>query len=203
MAVTITNIAARQITCSGSGAITWGSWSTTLESFSTGSYNSGTKYVAQCRFQLSKPCSEIKFQVRGYASGVYGTAYWKVSTNESDTNLAKASYISGQSYDASTFLEGEYDTDTVTIKGPFAANTNYYIYGFHYAPGDDWTCVPYYALYSSDYCTKVIGATELQGAIYIDNGSKFEAYQVYIDNGSSWDLYLPYIDSGSSWNLCG
>ena len=39
------------------------------------------------------------------------------------------------------------------------------------------------------------------GLVYIDNGSKWETYQVYIDNGSSWDLYMPYIDNGSSWDL--
>lgn len=36
--------------------------------------------------------------------------------------------------------------------------------------------------------------------VWIDTGSKFEAYQCYIDNGTSWDLYVPYIDNGSSWD---
>ena len=38
------------------------------------------------------------------------------------------------------------------------------------------------------------------GVVWIDTGSKFEAYQCYIDNGTSWDLYIPYIDNGSSWD---
>lgn len=41
--------------------------------------------------------------------------------------------------------------------------------------------------------------TSGQGLVYIDNGSRWDAYQVYIDNGSSWDRYIPYIDNGSSW----
>lgn len=41
------------------------------------------------------------------------------------------------------------------------------------------------------------------GAIYIDNGTAFEAYQVMIDNGESYDAYLPYIDNGTSWDPLG
>lgn len=42
-----------------------------------------------------------------------------------------------------------------------------------------------------------------RGLIYIDNGSKLEAYQVFIDNGTSWDQYIPHIDNGSSWDQYG
>lgn len=48
----------------------------------------------------------------------------------------------------------------------------------------------------------VITANRL-GLIYIDNGTKVEAYMIYIDNGSSWDQYIPYVDNGSGWDLCG
>lgn len=41
-----------------------------------------------------------------------------------------------------------------------------------------------------------------RGLLYIDNGSKLEAYQVFIDNGSSWEQYVPYIDNGSGWDMC-
>lgn len=40
-----------------------------------------------------------------------------------------------------------------------------------------------------------------RGLVYIDNGSKFEAYQAYIDNGTSWDLYAPFVDNGTSWDM--
>ena len=44
---------------------------------------------------------------------------------------------------------------------------------------------------------------ELNGLIYIDDGTKFNRYIVYIDNGTGWDMYMPYIDNGSSWDICG
>lgn len=43
---------------------------------------------------------------------------------------------------------------------------------------------------------------ELNGVVYIDNGSSFDAYQVFIDNGTSWDQYIPYVDNGSDWDTC-
>lgn len=43
---------------------------------------------------------------------------------------------------------------------------------------------------------------EPKGVVYIDNGTKFEAYQIYIDNGSGWDLYTAHIDNGSGWDDC-
>ena len=48
----------------------------------------------------------------------------------------------------------------------------------------------------------VVATAELQGLVYIDNGSGWDTYQVYIDNGTSWDMYIPYIDNGSGWNIC-
>jgi uncharacterized repeat protein (TIGR02543 family) len=42
---------------------------------------------------------------------------------------------------------------------------------------------------------------EPSGVVYIDNGTKLEAYLPYIDNGTSWDLYLAYIDDGADWKI--
>ena len=39
------------------------------------------------------------------------------------------------------------------------------------------------------------------GIVYIDNGTKLEAYLPYIDNGTSWDLYLAYVDNGADWEI--
>lgn len=156
---TISNIAVRQITCNGSGAITWGTWSTDLVSFRSGKYNDSTYYVAQVRFRVSAPCTSVKLRVRGYSSNAYGKTYWKASSVESDTTLAKASYQAGQSYDATSSLEGEYSSQDITISGNFKANTDYYLYGFHYTT-DSWSAVYMYALYDSTYYTKPTSATE-------------------------------------------
>ncbi len=53
----------------------------------------------------------------------------------------------------------------------------------------------------TDRFTYDIALSGSPGLVYIDNGSKFEAYQCYIDNGSGWDLYIPYIDNGSGWDM--
>lgn len=42
-----------------------------------------------------------------------------------------------------------------------------------------------------------------QGAVYIDNGTKFETYALYIDDGKNWNLYAVYIDDGKDWVLYG
>lgn len=40
------------------------------------------------------------------------------------------------------------------------------------------------------------------GRVYIDTGSKWEAFEVYIDSGTQWQKYIPYIDSGTEWEMC-
>lgn len=45
-------------------------------------------------------------------------------------------------------------------------------------------------------------STTPQGLVYIDSGTKLEAYQVFIDNGLKWEQYIPYIDNGSGWDMC-
>ena len=51
----------------------------------------------------------------------------------------------------------------------------------------------------------LVGSTDVPvaiGFVYIDNGSKFEPYEIYIDNGTSWDRYIAYIDNGTGWDQC-
>ena len=55
---------------------------------------------------------------------------------------------------------------------------------------------------TSSSAAKLVVTYQPKGVVYIDNGTKFEAYQIYIDNGSGWDLYTAHIDNGSSWDDC-
>lgn len=55
---------------------------------------------------------------------------------------------------------------------------------------------------TSSSAAKLVVTYEPKGVVYIDNGTKFEAYQIYIDNGSGWDLYTAHIDNGSGWDNC-
>lgn len=73
-------------------------------------------------------------------------------------------------------------------------NTTYYLRIF---PGT--TTYGYFNLTSN--ATATVTTSGSAGVVYIDNGSRWDAYQCYIDNGSSWDLYIPYIDNGSSWSV--
>lgn len=73
-------------------------------------------------------------------------------------------------------------------------NTTYYLWVF---PAT--TTYGYYWLSTTG--TATVTTSGGAGLVYIDNGTKWEPYQVYIHNGSSWDLYMPYIDNGSSWDL--
>lgn len=197
MAVTISNLAARQIRTSATAVTDWGTWSTTLTDASAGYYNSSTGYVIQMRFRVDKPCSAITF----YATSEQSSARidWKVSTVEEDTTLALASMKSGVTADFSTAPTNGHTPTEYTVTGTFSANTTYYLYGFKY--GTSYTATKYYIFYSSKYYTKVTDATELQGAVRIGNGSSYDQYLAEIGNGSSFDLYLAHIGDGTNWNL--
>lgn len=204
MAITVSNFAVRDITCGGSNTPSYGEWSTTKKEVRTGYYNSTYKYVTQFRFRFDKPCSSFTFQLYSYAengSTGYGTSYWKVSTEAEDETLAKGSAVDGAPYDVAVKHTAAHQIKTVTFTGPFAADTDYYLYGFRY--GTSYNCCSFYAFYSSSYCSKITEAVELDGVIYIDNGTSFDAYEIYIDNGTSWDQYMACIDNGSSWDTCG
>lgn len=164
MSVTISNIAARQITCDGSGNITWGAWSNSLTDFWSGSFNASTKYVAQLRFRLDKPCSAITLTVRAFETNYSGYVYWKYSTDANDETLARASSSAGVSYDAGSYTQSSYDKKTVTIEGSFPADTDLYLYGFNCPSGSGtWSALHMYALYDSTYFTKVTAAEEIPG----------------------------------------
>ena len=197
MAVTISNLAARQIKTSKTAVSDWGTWSSSLTTANAGYYSSSTGYVIQLRFQLDKPCSAITF----YATSEDSSAKidWKVSTVEQDTTLALASMKSGVTADFSTAPQYGETPEEYTVTGTFKANTTYYLYGFKY--GTSYNAVKYYIFYSSKYYTKVTGATELQGVVRIGDGSDYNTYFAYIGNGTSFDLYLAYIGDGTTWNL--
>lgn len=83
------------------------------------------------------------------------------------------------------------EIDTTSLK---SATTYYlYLWGYSTATG---------VVLMNSALNHTVTITCSGGIVYIDNGTKFEAYVVYIDNGSSWDQYIPYIDNGSGWDEC-
>ena len=45
----------------------------------------------------------------------------------------------------------------------------------------------------------IVAVAELQGLVYIHNGTTWGMYQAFIDNGSKWIECIPYVDNGSGW----
>lgn len=129
---------------------------------------------------------------------IYTFSKWNTSSSGTGT-----SYASGANYttNANLTLYAIYSSTTTTssITLPTPTREGYSFLGWatsasassgttgSYTPSGNITL---YAIWAA------------LGLIYIDNGSKIEAYQVYIDNGSGWDLYAPHIDNGTGWNLC-
>lgn len=48
----------------------------------------------------------------------------------------------------------------------------------------------------------IAATAELQGLVYIHDGTSWNQYLIYIDNGTGWDMYVPYVDNGSGWDMC-
>lgn len=87
-----------------------------------------------------------------------------------------------------------------TVTKTISAGT-FYVYVVPYSGTSSNTTSTFYSNSAAANVKPTLTGVEVQGCVYIDNGSSWDAYQVYIDNGSSWDLYMPYIDNGSSWDL--
>lgn len=84
-------------------------------------------------------------------------------------------------------------TFTANVSG-LRPNTTYYLYFWPATTGSQFAVMmePSYISATLYY---------IQGLVYLDSGSKEEAYQSYIDNGSSWDLFIPNGDNGSGWDI--
>lgn len=134
----------------------------------------------------------FKFQISPIVSG------WDWATQ--GDNISYTITINGTRY---TGTIPDYNgSSTVTLKSDTlnvahsAAGTKTMSFSFKVTDRDglSYTCGS-----ASASGSMTLTPTAGQGLVYIDNGSRWDAYQVYIDNGSSWDRYIPYIDNGSSW----
>lgn len=128
------------------------------------------------------------------------TSSWTESTNWTN----KPKYIStGQSANVATGSghSGKLTFDVTDIVQAWAdGNSNYGLLLMQNGDtADRLKCIADRTSFNKAYITVTF---EPKGAVYIDNGTKFEAYQIYIDNGSGWDLYTAHIDNGSSWDDC-
>lgn len=70
-----------------------------------------------------------------------------------------------------------------------------------YSTGQDIAVKLGKTLANGDVSVNIYPQWKPSGVVYIDNGTKLEAYLPYIDNGTSWDIYLAYVDNGTSWNI--
>lgn len=102
-----------------------------------------------------------------------------------------------------TLTDGQYSTISIPTRVLERDNT-YYLY--LWIPPDYYSSDSPYSLDFSDGIEIRVNCTEDDstiGAVHIDTGSAFDAYQCYIDNGTGWDLAIPYVDNGTSWELAG
>lgn len=70
-----------------------------------------------------------------------------------------------------------------------------------FATGQDLALALGVSIASQNVSVEIYPQWVPSGVVYVDNGTKLEAYLPYIDNGSSWDLYLVYIDNGTDWDI--
>lgn len=175
-------------------------------------YNSSTKqrHVTLYTCKTDKPLSQITLSL--HMAGTDGTGSNKylgifVTTSKNSTYL-------NSSTGGDTKLRFDYicKDDGATTSGTSGVATGivskvipagtFYIYVVPYSGTSTTTTSTFYSNSSSSMKPALTGV-EVQGCVYIDNGSGWDAYQCYIDNGTDWDLALPYIDNGTDWDLCG
>lgn len=175
-------------------------------------YNSSTKqrHVTLYTCKTDKPLSQITFTIRNAGTDSTGAnKYLGIFVTPSKISEYLTSSAGGD-----TKLRFDYTctNDGTPVNGTSGAATGivtksipagtFYIYVVPYSGTSTTTTSTFYSNSSSTSKPTISGA-EVTGCVYIDNGSKFEAYQCYVDNGSGWDLCLPYVDNGSGWDLCG
>lgn len=203
MAVAISNFAVRQIIGDENGNLTFSDWNTEDDSVLTGFRDTSYRYVAQFRFRFSKPCASFTFQLYSYYS-YYGTSYWKVSPKEQDDVLINSGIVPGAPYDVVVKHTNVKQIKTVTFVGPFKADTDYYLYGFHYSESS-WTLSEFFAFYdyNDELTSKIIEVVEIDAIVHIGNGLSSDAYELYIYNGSIWDQYQSFTKNDEGWDEHG
>ena len=134
----------------------------------------------------------------GSGSGGSETTTCKLSIFSENANV-DVSDIDGNTLSHNDTLEvGDY----IALK--YAAIDGYSVYSFSIYGADRKENYDQdgYEVYKVTGDVSIFVAAEPMGRVYIDNGTKLEAYQIFIDNGSKWEQYIPYIDNGSGWGMC-
>lgn len=162
-------------------------------------WNGGKNWVMCIKFEIPTAAKSITLSfcnAQGWSSTP--TFRYKFTTKEDESLFNATSAIVGDG--TFTIKNGEWQRTTVTIEKTFPTGL-YYMYIWTNNSNVDWN-VMVTRWFNGEY--GFIGSYEkLDGCIYIDNGSGWDAYEVWIDNGSSWDQYAPYIDNGTSWDEYG
>ena len=175
-------------------------------------YNSSTKqrHVTLYTCKTDQPLSQITFTIRNAGTdGTGANKYLGIFVTPSKISEYLTSSTGGDTKlrfdytctDDGSTVNGTSNAATGIVTKSIPAGT-FYIYVVPYSGTSTTTTSTFFSNSSSTSKPSVSGV-EVSGCVYIDNGSKFEAYQCYIDNGSGWDLCLPHIDNGSGWDLCG
>lgn len=160
--------------------------------------NASKNCVARYSFTTdSVGASTVSFEIpkNSVGSGTRPPLRWCITDSASSHIDAGSSTTNYDGTVTVTDVQG-WDVFTGSVNKVLSPNTTYYLwifpntstYGFYYLGGN---------------YTATVTTSGAAGVVYIDNGTKLEAYQCYIDNGSGWDLYAPYVDNGTGWDVCG
>lgn len=172
------------------------------------SNSSSNRYVTLYTCETDKPLSQITFSIKTAGTAATNASKFLgvyVTTTKNDTYLTSSTggdtklEFGSTCVDDGTLATGTSGVATGTVTKSIPKGT-FYIYVVPYSASSNTT---YSTFYSKDSTTSPVTVTgvEVQGYVYIDNGTGWDAYQCYIDNGTSWDLYIPYIDNGTSWDM--
>lgn len=171
--------------------------STTATSAVAG-YESNSRRVVRYTLQVDGQGADELYLFHEFSPATDGAPFPTLCVNIStDPDEYKNANGDTNGYLAEMSIRSDINAYDVTITGlVLAPGQTYYLWV--YPKIDKWAWVNYHR---NDSFWEVTGSGSA-GLIYIDNGTKLEAYQVYIDNGTGWDLYIPYIDNGSGWDMC-
>lgn len=161
---------------------------------------SGNNWVTVIRFTLEKACSSITFGLcTGSSTSASAASLNYKITDAEDSTLTNAT--------ASTAAEGSftansnyaYSRTTLTVNRTLSAGTHYlYIWTASTSTYNYWKI---YGYGTGTYAVKIT-YEEIQGLVYVDDGTSWGTYEVYIDDGTSWVQCVPYVDDGSDWVMC-
>lgn len=160
-------------------------------------------WVTEIQFTLTAACTKLYFSFfsKTQRSTPAGPLRYKIiTTKDSSTYTNATSATTGQD---GTFTMSEYDytETTFNLTKTLSAGT-YYMYIWT-SKATSTACFSEFNSYSNYPISITYDASASTNAVYIGNGSTWDAYAVYIGNGSGWDQYKAYYGSGSAWVECG